>query len=175
MIEARLKEGAWCGFFIIFYVKSNLTLKGWLVAGGYRNKSVPAHTTFSTVLSRDSLRICLMLVAFNDLDVHIADIGNTYFSAPCKKRVHVVCGPELFGPDHEGKVALIVRVLHGFKSARNVWRYHFAAAIRDDLEYKSTKANPDVYRKVQHKADKTPYCSYLVVHVDNVLCIHHNP
>ena len=162
-------------YHLIFDVKFNLTRKARLVAGGHRNKNVPASSKYSSVASRDSVRICLLLAALNDLDVLMADIGNAYLNAPCKERVHVKCGPELFGAEHQGKHAVIVRALYGLASAGNSWRHHFSTAIRTELGYTSTTADPDVYRRTEHHPNGKAYYSYLVVYVDDILCIHHQP
>lgn len=42
-------------YHVIFDVKLDLTRKARLVAGGHRNKDVPKYTTFSVVVSRDSV------------------------------------------------------------------------------------------------------------------------
>ena len=42
-------------------------------------------STFSSVLTRDSVRFFFMLAALNDLEVLSADIQNAYLSAPIKK------------------------------------------------------------------------------------------
>jgi hypothetical protein len=162
-------------YHIIFDVKFNLTRKARCVAGGHRNKDVPAYATYSSVASRDSVRLGLMLAALNDLDVLAADIGNAYLNAPCRERVHVKCGAELFGEEHKGKFAVIVRALYGLKSAGNSWRTHFATCIREDLGYKPTVADPDVYMKAETKPDGTKYYSYLIVYVDDILSIHAKP
>lgn len=105
----------------------------------------------------------------------VTDIGNAYLNAPNKVKVHVTFGPELFGEDHAGKTAVIIIALYGLKSADNAWRHYFASFIRDTLAYTPTNADPDVYRKVQSKADGTQYYSYLIIYVDDVLCIHETP
>ena len=68
-------------YHIIFDVKLDLTRKARLVAGGHRNKSVPAYTTFSSVASRDSVRLMFLFAALNDLNLLSADIGNAYPNA----------------------------------------------------------------------------------------------
>ena len=156
-------------------MKFNLTRKARCVAGGHRNKDPKPHDTFSSVASRDSVRICLMLAALNYLDALMADIGNTYLNAPCKERIHVKCGPELFGPQNEGKFALVVRALYGLKTSGNSWRNHFSICIRQELGYEPTMADPDVYRKACTKPDGSEYYSYFIVYVDDVLCVHHDP
>jgi len=60
-----------------------------------------------------------MLAALNELDILMGDIGNAYLNAPNKERVHVICGPELFGPENQGEKAVIVRALYGLKTAGN--------------------------------------------------------
>ena len=162
-------------YHIIFDVKFNLTRKARLVAGGHRNKAPKPHETYSSVASRDSVRICLMLAALNGLDSLMADIGNAYLNAPCNERIHVKCGPELFGPDNEGKFAVIVRALYGLKTSGHSWRTHFSVCIREELGYEPTVADPDVYRKPEVKPDGTKYYSYFIVYVDDILCVHHNP
>ena len=77
---------------IIFDVKFNLTRKARLVAGGYRNKNVKKHNSFSSVASRDSFRLYPLLATLNDLDVMMTNIGNAFFNAPCKERIYVKCG-----------------------------------------------------------------------------------
>lgn len=104
-------------YHIVFDVKMDLTRKARLVAGGHRNKQVPTHLTFSSVASRDSVRIMLLIAALNDLKILSTDIGNAYLNASCRDRVHVSIGAELFGAEHQGKIAVIVRALYGLKSA----------------------------------------------------------
>jgi hypothetical protein len=163
-------------YHIIFDVKFDLTRKARLVAGGHRAKHlVPAHAKFSSVASRDSIRICLMLAALNDLDVLSADVGNAYLNAPCREKVHVKCGPELFGAEHAGKCAVIVRALYGLCSSGAAWRSHFAHFIKEELGYTSSIADPDVHMKPRVKSDGSKYYAYRIVFVDDVISIDHNP
>jgi hypothetical protein len=162
-------------YHIIFDVKFDLTRKSRLVAGGHRNKDVPAHATFSSVTSRDSVRLAFMLAALNNLNILSADIGNAYLNAPARERVHTTLGPEIFGTEHSGKTAVIVRALYGLKTAGAAWRHHFASFIRDELKFDPTVADPDVYRKPMIKKDGTKYYAYLVLYVDDCLAIEEQP
>ena len=162
-------------YHIIFDIKFNLTRKARCVAGGHHNKDPKPHETYSSVASRNSVQICLLLAALNDLDSLMADIGNAYLNAPCSEWIHVKCGPELFGPENEGKTAVVVRALYGLKTSGNSWHHHFSACVREDLGYEPTMADPDVYWKAETKPSGSTYYSYFVVYVDDVLCIHHNP
>ncbi len=161
-------------YHIIFDVKLDLTRKARLVAGGHRNKSVPSYTTFSTVASRDSVRIIFLLAALNGLDILSADVGNAYLNAACREKVHVKCGKELFGAEHEGKYAVISRALYGLKTSGASWRNHLAAEIRE-MGFTSTKADVNVYRCRASKEDGTAYYEYLVVYVDDIICVSENP
>lgn len=162
-------------YHIIFTVKMDLTRKARLVADGYLNKHVPNHDCYSTVVSRDSVRIILTIAALNGLSVKSADIGNAYLNAPNKERVHVICGPELFGPEATDKIAVVTRTLYGLKSAGNAWRHHFSAFICDELHFDMTMADNDVYRKPITKPDGTKCYAYLIAYVDDILVCHFDP
>lgn len=161
-------------YHIIFDVKLDLTRKARLVAGGHKNKDVPKYTTFSTVASRDSVRIMFLIAALNGLNILSTDVGNAYLNAECREKVHVKCGKELFGSENEGKYAVITRALYGLKSSGASWRHHFATEIRN-MGFKDTKADGDVYRKKSYRKDQTAYYEYMVVYVDDVICISETP
>ena len=86
---------------IIFDAKFDLTQKVKLVIGGHRHKDVPSHITFSTVASRDIIRLSFHTAALNNLKIITGEIC-AYLNTPNKERVHVILGPELFGPDNAG-------------------------------------------------------------------------
>ena len=71
---------------MIFDVKMDFTLKARFVAGGYMTET-QALMTYSSVVSRESLRIAFTVAALNDLDVFVADIGNAYLNADCREKV----------------------------------------------------------------------------------------
>ena len=146
-----------------------------MVAGGHKHKNVPAFESYSSVASRETIRLIFLIAAMNNLSIMAADIGNAYLNAPCKEKVHVTCGPELFGKENAGKTAVIVRALYGLKSAGASWRNHLSTMIKDVLKYKSCKADQDTYYKMKTRSDGTKYYSYLVVYVDDILSIDDNP
>ena len=162
-------------YHIIFDIKFDLTRKARLVAGGHRNKDVPAHITYSSVVSRETVRIGFLIAALNDLKICAADIGNAYLNAPCAEKVHVTCGAELFGPENVGKTAVIVRALYGLKSAGASWRAHLSGVIQGELKYIPSKADPDIYMKRKRKKSGEEYYSYLIVYVDDLLSIDLKP
>ena len=79
---------------MIFDVKMDLTRKARLVAGGHQTE-VPTESTYSSVVSRDSVRIAFTLAALDDLEVLSADVQNAYLNSPTKERVFCIAAPEL--------------------------------------------------------------------------------
>jgi hypothetical protein len=93
---------------MIFDVKSDLTRKARLVAGGHQIDP-PKESTYSSIVSRDSVRIAFILAALNGPDVLAGDIQNTYLNAGTKEKVYTIAGPA-FGSNAKQPV-LIVRAL----------------------------------------------------------------
>ncbi len=107
---------------MIFDVKmEDFKRKARLVAGGHKNKA-PATITYASVISRETVRIALMLAALNDLQVKAGDVLNAYITAPVKEKVWTILGPK-FGDD-AGKGAIILRALYGLKSADSAFCAH---------------------------------------------------
>ena len=72
---------------VIFDVKlgEGFRRKAQFVGDGHKTET-PSSVTYSSVVSRDSVRIILMLAALNDLDIEGADIENAYLTAPCREK-----------------------------------------------------------------------------------------
>ena len=103
---------------IIFDVKmgENFRRKARMVAGGHTTHT-PSTLTYSSIVSRDSVRIALLIAALNDLEVLACDIQNAYLTAPCREKIWTVAGPE-FGSE-AGKNMIIVKALYGLKIFRS--------------------------------------------------------
>jgi len=56
----------------------------------------PAVLTYSSVVSRESVRIVLTLAAPNDLELKASDIQNAYLTAPCEEVIWTILGPEFW-------------------------------------------------------------------------------
>jgi hypothetical protein len=84
---------------IIFDVKMDFTRKARFVAGGHLTQPATS-STYSSVVSRDSVRLAFLLASLNGLKVLSCDIGNAYLNAPCREknmvsgrtRVWIRCG-----------------------------------------------------------------------------------
>ena len=71
----------------------------------------PAEITYSSVVTRDSVRIAFMIAALNDIDILATDIGNAYLNADPREKVYTTAGAE-FGAELKGKYVLIVKALY---------------------------------------------------------------
>ena len=70
---------------MIFDIKigENVRRKARLVGGGHTT-TAPSSITFSSVLSRDSVRTAFTITALNELDILACDIHNAYLTALCR-------------------------------------------------------------------------------------------
>lgn len=156
---------------MIFDIKmENFTRKARFVAGGHTTET-PVSATYSSVVSRDSVRIAFLVAALNGLDICTADVGNAYLNAECREKIYTIAGPE-FGSD-QGKVMIIRKALYGLKSSGAAWRALLATTLRD-LGYKSSIADPDVWIKPAVKPNAFEYYDMILVYVDDILHISHD-
>ena len=159
------------GVHMIFDVKmENFQFKARLVANG-NETGAPASLTYASVVSRESVRIALTIAALNQLDVKTSDVENAFLTAPTEEKLYTILGPE-FGPD-EGEKAVIVRALYGTKSAGASFRNHLADCMKH-LGYSSCPADPDVWIKRFTKPTGDKYYGYMLLYVDDALCVNHD-
>jgi hypothetical protein len=62
-----------------------------MVAGGHM-VDAPSFLTYASVVSRETVRIALTIVALHDLDVKAADVENPNLTAPTTEKVWTICG-----------------------------------------------------------------------------------
>jgi hypothetical protein len=156
---------------MIFDIKQeDFRFKARLVAGGHTTEA-PATITYASVVSRESVRIALLLAALNDVEVKTADIENAYITAPNAEKIYTVLGPE-FGLE-AGKKAYVVRALYGLKSAGALFCNHLADCMQH-LSFTPCLADPDLWMLATKKEDGTAYYAYVFLYVDDVMVIDHN-
>ena len=59
--------------------------KAGMIAGGHTAEA-PALLTYSSVVSRDSVRILLTIAALNGLKVLVCDIQNAFLNSKCREK-----------------------------------------------------------------------------------------
>ena len=104
----------------------------------------------------------------------MGDIGNAYLNADTKEKYFYRAGSE-WGPAIKGSVLVISRALYGLKSSANAWRTHLFATFKNKMGFDFSLADNDILRKPDTKPDGTKYYSYVLVYVDDILIISHNP
>jgi hypothetical protein len=107
------KEPSMIGFqeircHVIFNVKMDFTRKARFVAGGHMTDT-PGSITYSSVVSRDSVRLVFLIAGLNDLDVLAGDVTNSYLNALRREKIWFEGGVET-GEDR-GKVLIVTRAL----------------------------------------------------------------
>ena len=148
---------------LVFDVKlgENFRRKARYCADGHKT-GAPTSVTYSTVVSRDSVRVLLTVAALNDLNILGADVQNAFLTAPNKEKCWMIAGPE-FGSE-EGKTFLVVKALYGLKSASFSFRSYMAEKL-------ASMADPDVWLRAAAKGDGESYYEYVLMYVDDILAI----
>ena len=81
-----------CHMIFDINMDGKFTRKYRFVAGDHTTDP-SASITYSSVVSRDSVRISFMLEALNDIDVIDTNIGNAYLNAACREKIWTKAGP----------------------------------------------------------------------------------
>ena len=123
-----------------------MTRKARYVAGGLLTE-VPTSMTYSSVVSRDTVRIGFLIAALNNLDVLAGDIQNAFLSASTKERIFFYAGDE-WGNDRD-RVVVVIRALYGLKSSALQFHNHLANTLGNRLGFRSSLADPDLWMKAE--------------------------
>ena len=174
--DAPLPGSKKINYHFVFDVKHDLVRKARLVAGGHLNKNVPSYLSYSSVISKETVRLCFMVAALNGLDTLVGDIGNAYLNAKPRERCYVtITDPFLFGPSCVGRSASIVRALYGMKSSGAAWRDLFASVLHKELNFDNCMADHDLWLHADVDTNQRKYYSYICIYVDDVLIVSHHP
>ena len=160
-----------CHFVFDIKLGENFRRKARLVGGGHTTDP-PSSLTYSSVVSRDSVRILLLVAALNDLNILACDIQNAYLTAKCRENIYTIAGPE-FGSE-EGAVMIIKMALYGLKSSGAAFRSKLANVIHD-LGFRPSLADPDVWMKPATKRNGFKYYEYVLCYVDDVMVVSDEP
>jgi hypothetical protein len=143
--------------------------KSRMVAGEHM-VDTPPFLTYASVVSRDTVRIALLMAALHDPEVKAADVENSYLTAPTIEKVWTICGPE-FGSD-SGKNTIVYRALYGLKGSDASYRNHISDCMRH-LGSEPCRADPDLWKMPRVRDDGLEYYSYVLIYVDDILVISH--
>ena len=147
----------------------NLRRKVRIVAGGHTTET-PTSLTYSSVVSRDSVRIVLLAAALNGLQVMACDIQNAYLTANCCEKIWTYAGQE-FGSER-GQPMIFRKALYGLKSSGAAFRAHLAETLHD-MGFKPTKADPDIWIHPAVKPGGTENYEYIMCYIDDILSVSH--
>jgi len=161
---------------MVFDIKldGNFTRKARFVADGSvaRGKVDPI-AAYSSVVSRDSVRIAFLLAAVNDLNIEAADVGNAYLNAKSREKFYIIAGAE-FG-NEEGSIFIVEKALYGLITSGAAWRAHLSEVLQGTvLNFRPTKADPDVYIRPAFNSDGEKYYEMILVYVDDLLVLSHD-
>jgi hypothetical protein len=153
---------------MIFDIKRYFTHKARLVTG-WNLTDPPSCLTYSSAVSRESVRIAFFIAAVDGYEVIAADVQNAYVQESSLGKYASVADDE-FGDD-KGKTALSVRALYGLKSSGASWCAHIAHNLTD-VNFVPSHGNPDVWMLLAfNQMTKALYWEYLLVYVDDLLAI----
>jgi hypothetical protein len=103
----------------------------------------------------------------------MADNENAYLMTPLTDNAWTVLGPE-FGDD-SGENALIVRAMYDLKSDGAAFRNHLAECMTH-LGWHPCRADRDLWMNAETRPDGgVSYWAYMLIYVDYILCVHHDP
>ena len=131
----------------------------------------PNTLTYSSVVSRDSVRIALTIAALNELSVMACDIQNAYLTTECRERIWTRAGPE-FGSE-SGPIMIVKKALYGLKCLGAAFRAHLAEKLHD-IGFIPTRADPDLWHRLAVKLDGFEYYEYVLCYVEDLLAISHD-
>ena len=109
-----------------------MTQKARYVAGGHITDA-PTYTTYSRVVSRDTVRIGLFMAVLNNLDILVGDIQDDFLKDPTEKKIFFYAGDEW--RSDKDKVVIISIELYGLKSSALHFRIYFSETLGNRLGY----------------------------------------
>jgi len=160
---------------MVFDIKLDMTRKARLCCNPRGTEcQLPRENVFSSVVSRDSVRLFFTIAAANDLQILGNDAKNAFTQAENLEKQW--CKLDKLGKSYEGKRAYLVRALYGSYSASAAFRNHVSGHIRETMGFQMCWADNDVYMRVAaHPVTHEPYYEYIICYSDDILVASHEP
>ena len=111
---------------LIFDLKFDLTRKSRYI-GGVHLTQVPESMSYSSVVSRYSVRIMFLKGGFYYLDINMCDIWIAYINVETRERLRFTSGSKWW--NWKGCQVIIIRALYELKSSGSEWKKLFADYI----------------------------------------------
>ena len=145
----------------VYAVKHDGRFKARLVADEHLTKE-PVESIYSGVVSLRSLRMVVFLSQLTDLETWGADVGNAYLEAYTDEKVCIIAGPEF--KELQGHLLIMIKALYRTRSGGARWHDRLFDILQE-LNFKSSKADPDVWMRPE--PGETCY-EYIAVYVDDL-------
>ena len=136
-------------------------------AGGHMTDTLNT-LTYASIVSRDSVRIVLTLVAINVLDTLSYDTQNAYLASEFQEKIWNCAGQE-FGSE-AGTIMIVEMALYGLNYSNAAFCAHLEETLNDN-GFLSTKAYPDVWYPHAVKPNGFEYYEYILCYLDDILCM----
>ena len=129
---------------LIFDVNMDLTRRARYVAGGHLIDP-PSSMTYASVVGRETVKIPFLLDSCNDLNIFAGDIYNVYLNSEKKEKIFFYAVDKW--RSNRGHIIIIRRALYGLNSYDLMWRNHISGVIGNELGFKSSLSDPDLWMK----------------------------
>ena len=157
---------------LVFDVKLDLIHKTRFVTGDHLTDPQTS-LTYSSAVTRDSVRIGFLIAALNNVDVLAGDIQNAYLNAKTKEEIYFIAGDEWKA--NKDKIIVIVRALYGLKNSALQFLNHISDVEGNKVGFTSSLADPVVWYRSSTKPNGDAYYAYILVYIDVVLIIDSTP
>ena len=117
--------------------------------------------TYASVVTHDTLRLMMSIVAKEDLEVAQMDIKTAFLYGKLSEEIYMVQPEGFVTPGQESKVCRLHKCLYGLKQASRVWGEHFTDFIKQQ-GFTQSEADPCFFFRT-NETDRT----FLVIWVDD--------
>jgi hypothetical protein len=136
--------------------KARFVAKGFSQRPGYN-----FNETYASVVTHDTLRMLLSIIAAEDLEATQMDIKTAFLYRKLTEEIYMAQPEGFIAPSQENKICRLHKCFYGLKQSSRVWGEHFTDFIKQQGLTKS-EADPCLFFRT-NGAEKT----FLVIWVDD--------
>ena len=107
--------------------------------------------TYSSVVSRDTVKSGFLMAALNGLCIISGNIQNDLVEEPTQDKILIYSGNKW--NSNKDRFVVVFYVLYGLKSSALQFSKHLAETLGNKLGFKSSLANPDLWYKTSTSPD----------------------